>query len=173
MDFDWKKLVGSVAPAIATALGGPMAGLGVKAITEALGLKAGASEKDVAAALAGATPDQLLALKQADHAFALKMEELGVNLEEINARDRDSARRREIDTGDSWTPRLLAMGVTAGFFGVLAYMLKYGLPAEAGGRDAMLLMLGSLGTAWTGIVAYYFGSSAGSKAKTDAMARAK
>lgn len=172
MDFDWKALVGTVAPTIATALGGPLAGLGVKAVVGALGLTDGSGEKEIAAAMASATPDQLLALKKADQEFAVKMAELDIDLERINAEDRNSARQREISTGDSMTPRALAFLVTVGFFGVLAYMLTKGLPAESGGRDAMLLMLGSLGTAWSGIVAYYFGSSAGSKQKSDAMARA-
>ena len=29
MDFDWKSVVGTVAPTIATALGGPLAGVAV------------------------------------------------------------------------------------------------------------------------------------------------
>jgi hypothetical protein len=48
-------------------------------------------------------------------------------------------------------------------------MIAYGLPAQGG--EALLVMLGTLGTAWGAIVSYYFGSSAGSKEKTEAMNR--
>ena len=54
---DWKSIVGTVAPAIATALGGPLAGLGVSAIGKALGLGDGASKEDVAQAVLKATPE--------------------------------------------------------------------------------------------------------------------
>jgi membrane protein YqaA with SNARE-associated domain len=47
-------------------------------------------------------------------------------------------------------------------------MLRNGLP-QHGGSEAMLVMLGTLGTAWGGVVAYYFGSSAGSRAKDELM----
>lgn len=158
--MDWKAIVASVAPTIATALGGPLAGLAVKAIGGALLGTDTASETDVAAAVAGATPEHLLALKQADAAFAVKMRELDIDLERVNAADRDSARKMQTETG-SKVPGILAMLITAGFFGVLMWMLKFGIPKEAGGSEAMLVMLGSLGTAWTAVVGFYFGSSHG------------
>jgi len=163
------NLVRTVAPSIASAVGGPLAGMATKAISEALLGKPDASEAELVQAAAKATPEQLLALKKAEQEFEVQMRELDIDLERIASADRDSARNREIKTKDL-TPKILAGFVTAGYFGVLFYMLRNGLP-QHGGSEAMLVMLGTLGTAWGGIMAYYFGSSAGSKEKTDAMNR--
>lgn len=162
------NLVKTVAPSLATAVGGPLAGMATRAISDALLGKPDGTEDELIDAAAKATPEQLLALKKAEQDFAVRMRELEIDLQRIDAADRSSAREREVKTGD-WTPRVLAAAVTLGFFGVLGYMIAYGLPAQGG--EALLVMLGTLGTAWGAIVSYYFGSSAGSKEKTEAMNR--
>lgn len=167
--MDWRKIVATVAPALGTALGGPLGGMAVAAVSDALLGKPQGTEGEIVAALTAGGPDALLKLKQADQAFAQKMRELDLDLERIHQADRASARDREARAGDSWTPRLLAGLVTVGFFGVLAWLLAYGKP-EAGG-DALLVMLGALGGAWASIISYYFGSSAGSAAKTQLLAK--
>ena len=159
-------LLAQVAPTVATALGGPLAGLAVKTLSEAMFGHQDASESDVSAALMNATPEQLQKLKEIDATFKLKMKELDIDLERISAGDRDSARNMQINTND-WIPRVLAILITVGFFGILVWMLIKGMPPT--GTEALLMMLGALGTAWTGVVNFYYGSSAGSKAKTDAL----
>jgi len=158
-------LIGTIAPTIATALGGPLAGMAVRAVSSALFGHENGTEADVLAAMGQATPDQLSALKKIDADFAVQMKSLDIDLERISAADRDSARNMQIETRD-WIPRALAVGVTAGFFGILLWILIYGLPES--GKESLLLLLGALQAAWTGIVSFYFGSSAGSQ-KKDAM----
>jgi hypothetical protein len=176
MAFDWKALVKSIAPSIGTALGGPLGGIAGMALSKALGMSGDSIKDDaaLAAAVQGASPDQLLALKKADQDFALQMEKLGFEnveaLEAIAAGDRASARDREIKTGD-WTPKVLGLIITIGFFGLLTYLLRREPPA--GSRDILNIMLGSLGSAWIGVVTYYFGSSAGSARKTELMSAQK
>ena len=158
-------LLSSVAPSIATALGGPLAGLGVKALSKALLGAEDFSEEAVMDAMATASPEQLAAVKKIDADFKVQMKSLDIDLERISVDDRKSARDMQKETRD-WIPRALAVSVTAGFFAILIYMLVYGLPTT--GNEALLLLLGALQTAWGGIIAFYFGSSSGSQ-KKDAM----
>lgn len=167
--FDWRALVAAVAPTLATALGGPLAGAAVGAISQQLLGRPDAPQADVIQALQAGGPDALLKLKQAEHEFAQRMRELDIDVDRLHQADRASAREREARTGDTLTPRLLAVLVTAGFFGVLAWLLAVGKPLDGG--DALLVMLGALGGAWGSVVAYYFGSSAGSSEKTALLAR--
>ena len=132
----------------------------------ALGLSQDASSDDVQTALMNATPEQLAAVKKIDADFKVQMKELDIDLERIAAGDRDSARNMQMQTND-WIPRAMAVMVTFGFFGILTWLLTKGVPPT--GSETLIYMLGALGTAWTGIVQFYFGSSAGSKAKTDAL----
>ena len=160
-------LLGQVAPTIATALGGPLAGIAVKTLSAVLLGHENGSEDDVKAAMSSASPDQLAALKKIDADFKAHMKELDIDLERIAAGDRDSARQMQRETKD-WVPKLLAIVITIGFFGILVWMLVMGMPQT--GTEALLMMLGALGTAWTGVVNFYYGSSAGSKAKNDLLA---
>jgi membrane-bound ClpP family serine protease len=159
-------LLGQLAPTIATALGGPLAGVAVKTLSNALFGHEDATEDQISDAMASATPDQLAAIKKIDADFKVQMKSLDIDLERISAGDRDSARQMQRETKD-WVPKVLAIVITLGFFGILIWMLLKGMPQT--GTEALLMMLGALGTAWTGVINFYYGSSAGSKAKTDAL----
>lgn len=160
-------LLGQVAPSIATALGGPLAGVAVRTLSNALFGHEDANEDQIKEAMANATPDQLAVIKKIDADFKVQMKSLDIDLERIAAGDRDSARQMQVANKD-WVPKALAVFITFGFFGVLVWMLVFGLPKS--GVEALLMMIGSLGTAFGGVVQFYFGSSAGSKEKNNLLA---
>jgi hypothetical protein len=166
---NWKDIIGAVAPGLATALGGPVAGLAVSALSKQLLGRGNGTEAEVAAAVAAGGGEVLERIKAAEQAFQTRMRELDIDVERLHQQDRASAREREAKTGDSFTPQALAYLVTAGFFGVLFYLLVEGKPQTGG--DALLVMLGALGGAWASVISYYFGSSAGSQAKTEILNR--
>jgi len=160
-----KAIIGTVAPVLGAALGGPLGGAAGTFLAKALGTTPGDTSAAATALLSG-DPATLLSLKKAELDFKAHMSELGVQEDQLAYADTDSARKREEAVKDS-TPSLLAFIVTVGFFGVLGYMLAVGKPKEGG--DALLVMLGALGGAWASVIAYYFGSSAGSRSKDAAL----
>lgn len=160
--MEWLK---QIAPTIATALGGPLAGMAVSAISKAIGV----DEDKVSDLISNnkLTADQIAQVKLAEIELQKQANELGLNFEKLAVDDRKSARQMQAATR-SIVPPLLAAAITFGFFGILIMLL---LGRVDGNNPTILMMLGSLSTAWTGIIAYYFGSSAGSQAKTELLSK--
>lgn len=166
MGFDWKSILGTVAPALATAVGGPLAGLAVAAVGSALGFGDDATEEQVAQAMSRATPEQLLALKHADQDFAVNMKKCGIDLEHIRMEDRNSARQRESSTGDSWTPRILASVTLAAFFVCIWFVFSEKMTGMGAAQVALIGgVVGYASAKADTVIAYYFGSSSSSDSK--------
>lgn len=176
--FDWKGAVSKVAPWLGAALGGPLGGAAGKLIASALGGDATkATSDDLAKLVQNVTPEQLLALKQADQAFQLQLKQMDINevkdLEALAVQDRASARDREVKTGDSWTPRILAAVVVAGFLSALFYVLS---GRVQGLKDPTVIgligtLIGYVSAKADMVIAYYFGSSSGSRDKDQLLYR--
>lgn len=167
-DFDWKSIVRAVAPTLATALGGPLAGSAIAILGEKLLGKADATELEVAEMVMAGQPETLTQLKKIEADFKLEMERLSINLESLNQQDRADARDREIKTNDVM-PKLLAGFLVLGFFGVLYSVATNEIPQNS--ENVWYLLLGILGGAFTQVMNYYFGSSAGSAEKNQIIHR--
>lgn len=169
MDQIWKAAVGvlsTVAPMLATAVGGPLAGAATAAIAKALGLPQEMPAEEVAFAVQNATPDQLLAIKKAEQDFAVKMKALDIDIIALGNADRDSARKREMAVKD-WMPKVLGLMVVASTIAAVLLVLTGKARVEDALAGALVQMLVNASLL---VLGYYFGSSAGSAAK-DVMLR--
>lgn len=175
MNFDLKTAIATVAPTLATMLGGPLAGTAVTALAGAFGLAPTSTADDVTKVVqAGMTPDTIAAVRKADQDHAERLRQMDIDLAKLNAdheaamaatdaADRDSARKREIAVG-GWTTPALAWTVVV-LVVVCEAAVLFGMGAH--GVDPVVLgrIMGTLDSALMLVLAYYFGSSAGSRLK--------
>tara|TARA_B110000503_G_scaffold5316_1_gene7134 strand:+ start:4184 stop:4681 length:498 start_codon:yes stop_codon:yes gene_type:complete len=158
---DLMAMVKGFAPGIATALGGPLAGMAVSALAKQFGVE---DEIEAVTNAIKADPESALKLKQLEH-------------EKFKAilADKNSAREREVAISSSdnaptlnkiVTPAL-ALGVTGLSFVLFAVLIFVEVKTEA--KDILIYILGVLSAAVTQILSYYFGSSVGSKDKDDQL----
>jgi hypothetical protein len=169
MKFNFKKLLGVVAPTLATAMGSPVAGMAVKFALSKLGIDEAEGEDGLSKFLQSADPEALAKIKEVDAKLDVELKRLDIDLEKIHAADRNSARNREIKTGDHWTLRILSI-IAIVMFGVALYMLTNSEVNESV-KNIVYLMIGGLIGNVNQVYGYYFGSSAGSKAKTASMVK--
>lgn len=165
-----KKLLGGLAPTLGAAFGGPMGGIAMKFLADKF---TGGKTGEVEDYLLSANPEALKELKLAEIEFQQTMRELDIDLEEIAFKDRASARDLAKSRG-MWPQVTLSTVFIVGYF-TMMYMFITGdwfssLDDFAKGQIA--IMIGVLTGGIAQIMAFWFGSSAGSKAKTEHLAAA-
>jgi hypothetical protein len=155
-------------PLIGGALGGPFGTVAATFVADKLGLDS-KDVKTVSEVLTGGsmTAEQVTKLKLAEIDFQKFLEANKIKLEEIAALDRNSAREM-LKATRSYVPATLTFGITIGYFVVLLGMMTKAFTVAD--SQVMLIMLGQLGTAWGVTIAFWFGTTSGSKDKTDILA---
>lgn len=181
MNFNFKTAISSIAPTLATMLGGPLAGTAVTALESALGLAPGSGADGVTAAVAtGMTPETIAAVRAADQKHLEIIQQQGIDLDKLNIdfqtamvaadnSDRASARDREIKVG-GWTTPALAWTVIAGSLILTAAVVTGQVTKDPTLATLVGTALGSMWSEAKQVLAYYFGSSAGSQAKDATIA---
>lgn len=143
------SILKSAAPALATAVAGPLGGAAVTMIADKLGL----SDKTVEAVTEALTtnPESIQKLKELDLEFA-----------KIDAADRDSARKMQM-TNRSRMPAILSIVTIIGFFSLLIGAATGFLSLT--GSDVMMLLLGVLARETASVYNFWLGSSNSSQQK--------
>ena len=162
--MEWLK---TIAPTIATALGGPLAGMAVSAVAKAIGC-----EPDEVQGIISSnklTAEQVASIQLAELELKKQAQSMNLDFAKLTVEDRKSARDMQIATKSMLVPSLAILIVSA-FIGVVI--------ATLGGFavvDSVLAgtLIGYLSAKAEQVVNFYFGSSAGSKEKTDLLAKAE
>ena len=150
---------------------------GKKAVEEKLGveLKPDMAPEDLAKV-------QIAQMEHEEELAKIRLEEDKLDLAELELRLKDtaSARDREVQIATSdkapmlnkiVTP-VLALSLLAMTFVLFGVVMFDNTPVESTRKDILIYILGVLSAISTQIVSYYFGSSQGSKDKTDQLKEA-
>ena len=158
---DLFNLLKGIAPTLATAVAGPLGGAAVSAIASRLGVSD--SVEEVAKAIAG------------DPQAAQKLAELELEYAKLDAQDRDSARKAyaAVATSENATKLeklvvpILALGVVGLAFTLIGILMFVDTPSDQ--QQLVIFALGFITSAAGQVLSFYFGSSQGSKDKTEEM----
>jgi len=158
---DLLNLLKGVAPTLATAVAGPLGAAAITAISSKLGVSD--SIEEVAKAIVG------------DPQAAQKLAELELEYAKLDAQDRDSARKAyaAVATSENSTKLeklvvpILALGVVGLAFTLIGILMFVDTPSDQ--QQLVIFALGFITSAAGQVLSFYFGSSQGSKDKTEEM----
>ena len=150
----------SIAPTIATAMGGPLAGMAIEAISKAIGVDPSEVQNTINSGKM--TADQIASLQTAEIALKARAQEMGLDFEKLAVTDRASARQMQIST-NSFVPPALSIMIVVAWSAVQYFLLTHVIDPSM--RELIARVLGTLDGALMLVLSFYFGSSSGSQAK--------
>lgn len=168
--MSWKDTLIKVAPTVVSAVAGPLGGAAVMALGEIFGISEPTQDKiKNVIESGGMNGEQLSRLKELELRLKAEEAERGFRYADLEFRDRDSARQREVATGDK-VNRNLAYFVVAAFVATVICTLMGWAKVESALAGTLI---GYLSAKAEQILAYYFGSTQGSQRKTELLAKAE
>jgi hypothetical protein len=160
--MDWLK---SLFPMLGAAIGGPFGSVASSFIADKLGV----DRKTVNDVLGSGkiTSEHVEAIRAAEVDFRKFCEANEITRETLSNANTQGARDMQVATR-SLTPAVLTYLITVGFFGIMAFMMSDAYVSS----EPLLVMLGSLGTAWIACCNFWFGSTNSGQRKTELISRA-
>ena len=152
-------LLKSLAPTIASAAGGPMAGMAVKMAAKKLGLPDTATANEIED-LIEREPDKAIIVREADKDFKNRIREMEIDLESFKTEVEDRKDARENFATD-WTPKVfsvLTLLLYGGFVMIVTLM-----PHDQNDETIISLVLGQLSGILGTAAAFFYGGSSGKK----------
>ena len=185
MTIDLKSIIGGIAPMLATALGGPLAGMAVKAIAGAV-----LGPDEVAAAQSDQSPVEALKtrveaaisngvadmskLRQAEQDFQVKMAEIGfkneADLQKIAAEDRASARTASVQGGTAKMLFWLTLFLLTICLGSEVVVLFNGYPVDIP-EIVVGRILGLLDAVAMMVLSFWYGTTNANKTKDETISK--
>lgn len=167
---DWKDVIGSVAPGLAGAFGGPLAAAAVKVIADKVLGRPDASQSEVIDALSSGSlsGDQIVALKSAEQQFQLELQKISADTERAYLLDVQDARKRQTETKDLM-PNYIFWLMAALYAGSTLLLYFGPTPTDDFTRSLLVKSYSIVEVGFTAALFFFVGSSNGSKRSGDSM----
>jgi hypothetical protein len=167
---DFTSFIKGIAPMLGTALAGPLGGAAASFIADKLGIESKTIEAVTDVLNNGKmTPEQIVAVKQAEIDFKKWAGDNGLKLEQIAAGDRDSARKANVQGGTQVMLFWLSLMLLGVCLGSEVWILFNGYP-EALPEMVVGRVLGLLDAVTIMVLTYWYGTTNSSSQKTQMLA---
>ena len=169
--MDWLATLKSLAPTVASAFFGPLGGVAVAAIGDALGIS-GATKDKISEIIQNGqmTPEQVGKIKELELEYQNNEKERGFRYAELSFKDRDSARQANVAGGTQKMLFWMSITLLIACLGCEILVLFRGYPPEIP-EIIVGRVLGLMDAVAMLVLSYWYGTTNGSAQKSELLAQ--